>query len=234
MIQATRQHNKQQASRCHFQQHAKPGNPTSPRRGLLSTLATALVVALSGAFGLVPLTGAATPGEPQAPCPMVNGDLNDDGLLNIMDLMLLVKVVAGVEAAPPAFAPPCPQVYGDFNNDGMLGPGDLLVFTKMVVSSAAASNALAAGAEDGTTSYPWASLDEYYDAIDHACESDKDCSFQNEGNCCGYSPVCASTASVTAPQWVAQHCAENGIVSVCGFPAAVTSCQCVEGTCTTS
>eukprot|EP00958_Prasinococcus_capsulatus_P023282 scaffold3426_cov355-Prasinococcus_capsulatus_cf.AAC.6 len=54
------------------------------------------------------------------------------------------------------------------------------------------------------------------------------------GNCCGYSPVCASTASVTAPQWVAQHCAENGIVSVCGFPAAVTSCQCVEGTCTTS
>ena len=66
--------------------------------------------------------------------------------------------------------------------------------------------------------------------VDRSCESDAECTVKNVGNCCGHYPACVNVDSPTDPEGVQAACAKSGMASVCGFPA-ISSCQCVQGTC---
>lgn len=66
--------------------------------------------------------------------------------------------------------------------------------------------------------------------VDLGCRSNADCAIKNVGSCCGERPACVNVNSPTDPQGVQALCAEQGMVSTCGFPV-VTSCQCVQGSC---
>lgn len=74
------------------------------------------------------------------------------------------------------------------------------------------------------------SLKQYEESIDYSCESDKDCVIKNVGNCCGFYPRCVNKDAMTYPDLVKQFCAEEGLVSICGFQS-IYSCECVSGTC---
>jgi hypothetical protein len=67
-------------------------------------------------------------------------------------------------------------------------------------------------------------------AVDYSCTSDEGCAVRDIGNCCGDYPVCASTGYVPDQAAVTAWCAENQLMSVCGFPD-VTRCTCESGSC---
>lgn len=74
------------------------------------------------------------------------------------------------------------------------------------------------------------SLNEYERSIDYSCKSDSDCVIKDVGNCCGFYPRCVNKDAMTYPNLVKQFCAEEKLVSVCGFPS-IRSCECVSGAC---
>ncbi len=74
------------------------------------------------------------------------------------------------------------------------------------------------------------SLREYQESIDYSCASDADCAIKDVGNCCGAYPRCVNRDAETSPRLVVELCKQEGMVSVCGFPA-ISSCACVSGAC---
>lgn len=74
------------------------------------------------------------------------------------------------------------------------------------------------------------SLNEYQASIDYSCGSDSDCVIKDVGNCCGFYPRCVNSEAETNPDLVSTFCAEQQMVSVCGFPS-ISSCECISGTC---
>lgn len=75
-----------------------------------------------------------------------------------------------------------------------------------------------------------ASLKEYERSIDYSCGSGEDCIIKDVGNCCGVYPRCVNKDAMTYPNLVKQFCAEEQLVSVCGFQS-ISSCACVSGAC---
>lgn len=73
-------------------------------------------------------------------------------------------------------------------------------------------------------------LQEYERSIDYSCESDEDCIIKDVGNCCGVYPRCLNKDANTYPGFVKQFCAEEKLVSICGFKS-ISSCECVSSTC---
>ncbi len=74
------------------------------------------------------------------------------------------------------------------------------------------------------------SLSEYERSINYSCKSDSDCVIKDVGNCCGFYPRCVNRDAMAYPGLVRQLCAEEKLVSVCGFKS-IRSCECVSGTC---
>ncbi|MDQ3206896.1 MAG: hypothetical protein M3Q40_10435 [Pseudomonadota bacterium] len=66
--------------------------------------------------------------------------------------------------------------------------------------------------------------------VDFSCRTSDDCAIKDIGSCCGARPACVNAGSPADPEAVQAACAESGMVSTCGFPA-ISSCQCVQGTC---
>lgn len=66
--------------------------------------------------------------------------------------------------------------------------------------------------------------------VDYSCSTDADCAVKDVGNCCGYYPACVNVDSPTFPVRVKARCQQEGMVSVCGFPA-IESCVCRAGRC---
>ena len=52
------------------------------------------------------------------------GDLNGDGLLNILDVVVLVNIVLGIEDEIPA---------GDLNSDGVINVLDVVILVNMIL-----------------------------------------------------------------------------------------------------
>ena len=52
------------------------------------------------------------------------GDLNDDGTVNILDVVLLVNIVLGIEDFNPA---------GDMNTDGLINVLDVVILVNMIL-----------------------------------------------------------------------------------------------------
>ena len=54
----------------------------------------------------------------------VLGDLNDDGLLNVVDVILLINIVLGLEDENPA---------GELNNDGIINILDVVILVNWIL-----------------------------------------------------------------------------------------------------
>ena len=54
----------------------------------------------------------------------VSIDLNDDGMINILDVVLLVNIVLGIEDFNPA---------GDLNSDGNINVLDVVILVNMIL-----------------------------------------------------------------------------------------------------
>jgi len=52
------------------------------------------------------------------------GDLNDDGTVNILDVVLLVNIVLGIEDFNPA---------GDMNTDGLINVLDVVILVNIIL-----------------------------------------------------------------------------------------------------
>lgn len=68
------------------------------------------------------------------------------------------------------------------------------------------------------------------EVVDHRCKIDADCAIKDVGSCCGRYPQCVNRDSPTFPEQVKAQCADDGRMSVCGFPS-ISGCQCVQGQC---
>ncbi|WP_246372727.1 hypothetical protein, partial [Marilutibacter spongiae] len=66
--------------------------------------------------------------------------------------------------------------------------------------------------------------------VDRSCRTDADCTVKDVGNCCGAYPACVNVNSPTDPEGVRAACAEDGMMSTCGF-REIQGCQCVAGSC---
>ena len=66
--------------------------------------------------------------------------------------------------------------------------------------------------------------------LDDRCAGNADCAIKDVGSCCGYRPQCLNHDSPTDAAAVKAHCASEGRVGICGFPA-IAGCQCVQGHC---
>lgn len=73
-------------------------------------------------------------------------------------------------------------------------------------------------------------LKEYQRSVDYSCTADPDCVIKDVGNCCGFYPRCVNKDAETNPGLVREFCAEQQMVSVCGYPS-ISSCECVSGMC---
>jgi hypothetical protein len=52
------------------------------------------------------------------------GDLNDDGLVNVLDVVVLVNIVLGQAAQDPA---------GDLNDDGLINVLDVVILVNIIL-----------------------------------------------------------------------------------------------------
>jgi hypothetical protein len=52
------------------------------------------------------------------------GDLNDDGVINVLDVVVLVNIVLGIDDGIPA---------GDLNNDGLINVLDVVILVNMIL-----------------------------------------------------------------------------------------------------
>ena len=52
------------------------------------------------------------------------GDLNDDGLVNVLDVVVLVNMVLGISEA---------ELTGDLNNDGLVNVLDVVILVSMIL-----------------------------------------------------------------------------------------------------
>ncbi|MFC0677203.1 hypothetical protein ACFFGH_04955 [Lysobacter korlensis] len=67
-------------------------------------------------------------------------------------------------------------------------------------------------------------------ALDRSCRTSADCAVKDVGSCCGYKPACLNTNAKPDPGAVKAQCAQQGMVSTCGFEE-IQSCACVQGRC---
>jgi len=54
------------------------------------------------------------------------GDINDDGVINVLDVVGLVNIVLGIEDFNPA---------GDMNNDGLINVLDVVILVNLILGS---------------------------------------------------------------------------------------------------
>ena len=52
------------------------------------------------------------------------GDLNDDGLVNVLDVVILVNIILGLGEQNPA---------GDLNDDGLINVLDVVILVNMIL-----------------------------------------------------------------------------------------------------
>ena len=52
------------------------------------------------------------------------GDLNDDGLVNVLDVVILVNIILGLAEVNPA---------GDLNNDGLINVLDVVILVNIIL-----------------------------------------------------------------------------------------------------
>ena len=52
------------------------------------------------------------------------GDINDDGVINVLDVVVLVNIVLGIEDEIPA---------GDLNSDGVINVLDVVILVNMIL-----------------------------------------------------------------------------------------------------
>ena len=54
----------------------------------------------------------------------IHGDLNDDGLVNVLDVVVLVNIVLGHAGQDPA---------GDLNGDGLINVLDVVILVNIIL-----------------------------------------------------------------------------------------------------
>ncbi len=100
----------------------------------------------------------------------------------------------------------------------------------VLVVSAALLVAACGGASQPSETVSDPAQSALFPPVDVSCQRAADCVIKDVGNCCGYYPRCVNAAFPADPAGVQRICAEQGLVSACGFPA-ITGCDCVQGAC---